>query len=237
MNPLDYGRSFVIGNASANEVRFWVESRTRLIDDRHGTHEDYLQCGSCKSEDTFAESDLFQEDNYDFLPVFGPTWGLVFRRKAYLNEGYCDIRPAHEWWEGQQQHLIEDADARILTTNAEIREATYAHMPIVAQVEITDADSGLRAILECPVKTMNTRRAQDDYQVDTGPVMLPDLLRHGRSADGLRLAYVAFNVPEFADFVVEVPTRIGDGPAAQQVHHFSERVTLRATNRLLALGG
>ena len=75
MTPLDYGRSFVIGRAPANEVRFWVESRTRWIDERAGTHEDYVQCGSCKSEDTFAEKDLFLRDNYDFLPVFGPQVG------------------------------------------------------------------------------------------------------------------------------------------------------------------
>ncbi len=72
MIPLDYGRSFLIGRAPANEVRFWVESRTRLIDAERGTSEDYLQVGSCKSENTFAERDLFHADNYDFLPVFGP---------------------------------------------------------------------------------------------------------------------------------------------------------------------
>lgn len=236
MNPLDYGKSFVIGRAPANEVRFWVESRTRLIDDRKGTHEDYLQCGSCKSEDTFADRDLFLENNYDFLPVFGPEWGIVFRRKAYLNEGYREIRPAAEWWDGQQTHLVEEC-GRLLETNTEIREATYANEPIVAQVEIGDATSGLRAIIECPVKTMNTHRARDIYQVDTGPVMLPDLDRHDRSADGLRLAYVAFNMPEFADFVVEMPTLIGAAPDAPEVHHYSERVTLLATNRLFALPG
>ena len=52
--PLDYGRSFLLGKAPSNEVRFWVESRTRLIDEQTGDVEDYLQVGSCKSENTFA---------------------------------------------------------------------------------------------------------------------------------------------------------------------------------------
>ena len=94
MKPLDYGRSFLIGRAPANEVRFWAESRTRLIDEQTGRSEDYIQAGSCKSEHTFAERDLFVEDNYDFLPVFGPEYGVVFRRRAYLDEGYRDCRPA-----------------------------------------------------------------------------------------------------------------------------------------------
>ena len=235
MIPLDYGRSFVRGNAPANEVRFWVESRTRIIDGRDGSHEDYLQCASCKSEHTFAERDLFQEDNYDFLPVFGPTWGVVFRRNAYLNGNYRDVRPAGEWWEGQALQLVEAPAARELVTNADIRDATYAGHPLVAQVEVDDVDTGLRAIVECPVKTMNTNRGGDLYQVDTGPVVLPDLLRHERTVDGLRLAFVAFNMPEFADFVVEVPTRIGEGPDSTEVYHYSERQTLLATNRLYAL--
>ena len=36
MTPLDYGRSFLIGKGRANEARFWIESRTRVIDDRRG---------------------------------------------------------------------------------------------------------------------------------------------------------------------------------------------------------
>lgn len=235
MTPLDYGRSFVIGNTPANEVRFWVESRTRWIDERAGTHADYIQCGSCKSEDTFAESDLFLEDNYDFLPIFGPEWGVVFRRKASRNENYRDVREAAEWWSGQQYHLVE-GPARELESTSEVLAATYAHTPLVSQTEIADADNGLRAIIECPVKTMNTHRERGIYQVDTGPVVFPDLSRRPeRSVDALRLAFVAFNMPEFADFVVEVPTEIGAGPDATEVYHYSERLSLLASNRLYAV--
>lgn len=236
MNPLDYGRSFIIGNGPANEVRFWVESRTRLIDERTGTYEDYLQCGSCKSENTFAEKDLFQEVNYDFLPVFGPQWGVVFRRQAQLEENYREIRPAAEWWNGQEYHL-QEGKARELASNAEILEATYTNVPIIAQVEIADTGSGLRAFVECPVKTMNMNRERQQYQVDSGPVMLPDLERHERSVEGLRLAYVAFNVPQFADFVVEAPTVIGKVSATAEVYHYSDLISLQTTNRLFALDG
>lgn len=235
MTPLDYGRSFVIGRAPGNEVRFWVESRTRWIDERAGTHEDYVQCGSCKSEDTFAEKDLFLKDNYDFLPVFGPKWGIVFRRKSVRHDGYREAREADRWWDGQSYRLVE-GPARELTTQEEILQATYAHEPLVSQTEITDPATGLRAVIEAPVKTMNTRRGPGIYQVDTGPVVLPDLSRRpGRSVDALRLAFVAFNVPGFADFIVEVPTPTGESPEAAEVLHYSERITLPATNRLYAI--
>ena len=84
---LDYGRSFLCGTAKFNQVRFWVESRTVLIDGDH-RHE-FLQCGSCKSENTFSAKDLFSPDNYDFLPILADdgNW-LIFRRKNRVTAEY-----------------------------------------------------------------------------------------------------------------------------------------------------
>ena len=98
---IDYGQSFISGTASSNRVRFWVESRTRILDERTGKPRDYYQCASCKSENTFAREGLFREDNYDFIPIFGPEDGLIFRRKAYLNPRYREWRKAEDLWGGQ----------------------------------------------------------------------------------------------------------------------------------------
>jgi hypothetical protein len=240
MKPLDYGRSFLIGRAPTNEVRFWAESRTRLIDEQTGRREDYVQAASCKSEDTFAERDLFLADNYDFLPVFGPEYAVVFRRRAYLDEGYRECRPAAEWWNGQNYHLVEASSCTELVSSEAILTATYAFRPLVAQTEIWNNETGLRAIIEYPVKTMNTIRATHTYQVDTGPVAFPDLnARHPRSVDGLSLAFVAFNAPGFADFVIEVPTPIRDrgaeGREIGHIHHYSKLLSLESENRLYAV--
>ena len=232
MIPLDYGRSFLIGNAPENEVRFWVESRTRIIDPASGQSEDYVQVGSCKSEHTFAKENLLHEDNYDFLPVFGPEWSVVYRRHANLRDSYREIRRSEEWWNGQQYHLIVGSDVEELTSDAAVREATYDSVPIVAQTQVQNEETGLQAIMEYPVKTMNTNRANDIYQVDTGPVAFPDLSQHHtRHVDSLALAFVVFNAPHFADFVLEAPTRVGD----EQVYHYSKVVSLAAVNRLYAV--
>lgn len=236
MIPLDYGRSFILGRAPANEVRFWVESRTRIADSQTGTRGNYLQAGSCKSEHTFAECDLFTDDNYDFLPVFGPEWGLIFRRKALLNAEYRSIVPTHQMWEGQEHRLVHGAPVTELLTTEAVRRATYDFVPIVAQTTIADATTGLEATIEFPVKTMNTHRERDVYQVDSGPVVLPDLgTRRERHADGMRLAFVAFNGPDSADFAVEVETCL-PGQGDTRVHHYSERLSLPARNRLFAVG-
>jgi hypothetical protein len=236
MTPLDYGRSFLIGKAAANEVRFWVESRTRIIDEKTGKSEDYIQTGACKSEHTFAEKDLLAKDNYDFLPIFGPELGVIFRRKANFDPGYKSCVPTEEMWEGQDYYLVEGSEVVELASNDEIRQATYDFAPIVSQTEIWNEETGLRAIIECPVKTMNTHREGNLYQVDTGPVALPDLSeRHERQVDGIRLAFLVFNAPDFADFVIEAPTMVGKAGESCQIHHYSQLLSLPAENRLYSV--
>ena len=121
MDIIDYGQSFIQGRAPANRVRFWVESRTRIIDDQTGAGEDFYQCGACKSEDTFAEKNLFYEDNYDFIPIFSKEDGVIFRRHAYLNEDYRSICDGTKMWGGPTYDLVEPPVVQELSTNAEIR--------------------------------------------------------------------------------------------------------------------
>jgi len=237
MRPIDYGRSFVTTDADFNSPRFLVESRCRIADGPSGDSETFCQCASCKSEDTFAEKDLFYEDNYDFLPVFGERNGIIFRRKAWLNENYKTVQPVEAMWGGPILCLVEADTVRELSTTSEIRVATRRAEPIVAQTEISSEETGLRVLIECPVKTMNMQDRGDLYQVDTGPILLPDLTRgYENAAEGLSLAFVAFNRPDVADFVVEVPTPILEGgKEACRIYHYSERVSLPAVNRLFAL--
>lgn len=238
MQPIHYGLSFIAGLWPENSVRFWVESRLRFIDERSGVIEDYYQCASCKSEDTFAEKDLFFADNYDFTPIFGPEYGIVYRRTARLNANYKSTPLAETMWGGQQYKLKDPEYCKLLESNDEIRSATNDGFPLVAQTELHNAELGLRAIIEYPVKTMNIHDARNLYQVDTGPVLYPDLTeRRGKTADAISLAYVAFNVPHFADFVIEQPTPIeGEGGAGTvHIHHYSGIVSLPAVNRLFAV--
>ena len=236
MTPIDYGRSFLIGKGSVNEARFWIESRTRIVDEREGTCEEFYQTASCKSENTFHRKDLFKQDNYDFLPIFSAKYGLIFRRPVCLNDRYRETRPYEEMFGGYDLHLVAGESVRELPSNASIREETYPFAPLVSQTEIRNDDTGLCAIVECPVKTMNTRREDDRYQVDTGPIAFPDLSdRPERLVDCLSLAFVAFNTPHFADFVIEVPTAVDPGNPDLKVHHYSKIVSLATRNRVFAV--
>ena len=66
---------------------------------------------------------------------------------------------------------------------------------------------------------------------------LPDLSRRYEPlVECLKLAFIAFNAPHFADFVVEQPTPVvEDGQERCQVFHYSNPISLAAKNALFAL--
>ncbi len=117
--------------------------------------------------------------------------------------------------------------------------------PIVGQTEIRDDKSGRVAIIEFPIKTINFERDLKDWQVDTGPVILPDLSSSPDEwSHTFQLAHIAFRTPYWVDFIVDQPTPIGreeDGvenahaETASKTYHYSGHVHKSTRNVLLAI--
>lgn len=218
----------------------WIESRTRILDTNSGESTVYYQGASCKSENTFGESDLFYEDNYDFLPIFGEGHVLVFRRFAEKRgEGYQSFKKMEEMWGGDP--VIYAPVPAVLTeldSFDKIRDATAAGIPIVTQTEFHNKETELTVIIEAPCKTMNISHPKKMYQVDTGPVAFPDLTKtYNPQIKSMGLAFIAFNKPHFADFVIEVPTQIKNGDKkGGTVYHYSKIVSLQVKNKIFGLG-
>lgn len=238
---LDYGRSFLCNSGKSkatNAVRMWIESRTIVRNIKTGSEEIYYQGGACKSEDTFAAKDLFYKDNYDFTPIFGKDKVLIFRRHFDERPGYRKVQLMSDTWGADPIiKLPQPKSITLLDTFEKIKEATLEGVPIVTQTEITDEKTGLSAMIECPCKTMNINSETKMYQTDTGPVVLPDISKiYDEPMDALRLAFIAFNVPHFADFVVEAPVPITEnGKTIKSVLHYSELITHQAVNRIYAV--
>ncbi|SVE44494.1 uncharacterized protein METZ01_LOCUS497348, partial [marine metagenome] len=65
-------------------------------------------------------------------------------------------------------------DVTELKTDEESVEQTFRNMPLVGQTELRDGTSGLRAVLEYPIKTLNVIKSPVRCQVDTGTLVVPD---------------------------------------------------------------
>ena len=239
MRCLDYGRSFICTNGPYNAPQLLIESRCRLIDERANLDEEYIQCAACKSEDTFADRELFRDPNYDFLPVFGSEYTAIFRRYAEVNDRYLSYVRSGELWGGQRKVFRDAPNVAELNEGEQVVRATLSGLPMIGRTELRNDDTGLRAIIEFPVKSMNANEERMIWQVDTGPVLFPDVTQgYTRDIERFRLAFVAFNTTSFADFVIEQPTVIsGKGDEVAQVYHYSRIISMASKNTLFAAEG
>ena len=185
MIPIDYSASFVMGNLDANRIRFQIESRV-VIEDEKGVRE-YYQCYACYKEKCFAKKgSIFYDDGYEFIPVFGEDGGVIFRNGTKQ----CVARES--LFGGYEIHAADVKDCKMLKSLvAGVVGSTRAFYPLVAQTELNLR--GTKITMEYPIKTMNT--TNDIYQIDTGPVVFPDLRKKyaGDVRERFFLAHIGFN--------------------------------------------
>jgi len=82
---------------------------------------------------------------------------------------------------------------------------------------------------------MNVNDIRRAYQVDTGPILLPDFTSpKARMVERFVLAFVAYNRPDEAWFVIQEPTAVADG-RPEKVSAYSRVVAVKARNSVLAL--
>jgi hypothetical protein len=154
-----------------------------------------------------------------------------------MNPNYRGIKKVEDVWGPPLLKLREAKKVTLLDSWEKIRDTTAAAVPIVSRTELADDATGLKAVIEAPVKTLNVSIHRSMYQVDTGPIAYPDLSqRFEPRIDCLKLAFVAFNAPHFADFIVEQPTAVVEDEVEKcQIHHYSKPFSMPAKNALLAV--
>ena len=183
---LDYGLSFICNPSPVNSVRFWVESRTTVIDDSTGVSTEFYQCASCKSEHTFAKDNLFHEDNYDFLPILGGKDAedlLIFRRHARLSGQYRTIVKSENVWGKPILKLREGQPVRVLETWEAIRDATASGVPLVSRTEIAQSRHEAASDHRVSRQDHEHQHREEDVSNGHGPDRLGGSLAPSRAID------------------------------------------------------
>jgi hypothetical protein len=238
MDVCDFSRSFItfVTHGKGNNARLQVESVCRLRDREATEAQTFYFFASCKSEDTFAKQDLFYEENYDFCGVFSEDEYILFRTMATHTERFREQGMWRDRFEDVKRHIVT-VEARALESAGDVVQTSLANVPMVGQVEFTSPDGRFEAHLEFPIKTMNANDIDVMYQVDTGPIAFPDFgMEAEKTYERLSPAYVAYNAPDFADFVIQEPTQVAiEGGKPGCVTHYSRIVSLRATTRVVAV--
>ena len=115
-------------------------------------------------------------------------------------------------------------------------DATLENRPLVSRTELSDEASGVRAMLEYPVKTMNVLKSPARYQVDTGPIIVPDFASTADLAIArFDLAHVVYNLLDRGELILRKPIAVGEGASRTSVTDYSHRIEY--TGRNSATGG
>jgi len=240
MKSCDFSRSFVtfVTEGRGNNARIQAEARCTITDTQTDETEEYILVASCKSEDTYGKEVLFYEKNYDFCVIFSQKENYIFRVGFPYDPEKSTIHTNEERFEDVLRRITM-AEADRLESNEDIVKATFENKILNGRTEITGANGRYRALIEFPVKTMNVNDTENVYQTDTGPILLPDFgMETERMIERFQLAYVAYNRPDEAYFIIQEPVRAAPGsPDGPQVCDYSRIIRMDARNSVLALRG
>ncbi len=216
-----------------NTVRINLECRCTLVHRPSRTTTTYALGASCKTERVGGPGDLWLFPNADFCPVVSDSEFLIIKRWQKTGMGVLRNPPSLGLQPERQIGLTKDAWAdcsvdwqevagRELQGIDEIIAGIRGARPLVSRTSYSQGEYDV--VIEHPVKTINFSQRENVFQTDTGPVLLPDLspqrLQNEERLIGcFDLAYSAFNAPEWAEFIVNVPTVLTDEIS---VHHYSQ---------------
>ena len=228
--------------SSLNSARILLECVCEIVDNETGAAQTFVMGASCKTERVGVERDIWIHPNADFVPILSQDRYLIVKTYQVANMGVPFYPPSRGMQPERQVGNVSDAydnlrldvrrvEGEILDSAAQIVGATLDRSgpPLVGRTVIQEGR--YTAVLEFPVKTMNASERDFIYQTDTGPVLMPDFSREPDDLiAGLEMAFVAFNSPDWAEFVVRVPTSVGEGI---EVYHYSKFVRLDTQNQVI----
>lgn len=233
-----------------NSARILLDACCTITDTATGVSDDFYLVAPCRTEWMYRDEYLFQIPSGEYREIFSAT------RRLSLGNRMTVEGPAPRSIPALVEQPVEGvpvvtAGLRSLTfavrtfpevttleDDASVVAATQANLPLGARTEIWDDARGLRATLEYPIKTMNIQAERRRFQVDTGPLIVPDLAAQEEHwMDRFSLAHIIYNTFDRAEFICRRPTPIErDGREVASVQHYSDVRVYPARTVLLCAG-
>ena len=233
MSAIDFANSYIGPYASEENAgaRIAIEAACTLTDEGTGTSETFYLIAPCRGENMYLESDLIKMPSYDWRGIYSEKEHLTVRKGWSTAHG----RNSYTTNEHNPISIRKIDETLALEDYAEIVARTLRNVPLIARTEVRDEGRGLRAVLEYPVKTMNIIKEPPRFQVDTGPLIVPDFESDAeRVVERFDIAHVVYNVFDKAEFVLRRPTEITEeGKAPYSVTDYSVIREMPARNEIL----
>ena len=196
-----YQGGFVGMPGQAYHVRFTLEAACTVEHHAAGTTAELFLGAPCRSEYTIASRNLFQVPSGEYRMAFSRTAKLSLATGPSTDAEPVSTEPLGT---GYQDHTIDIRalpGASRLTDAAAVVEATLRHDLLNAQSRYVR--EGFTVTVEYPVNLINLNEEDAEFQVCTGPVLLPDLATwDGQQPARVFLAHAAFSAFDHVEFIL-----------------------------------
>lgn len=242
MSIIDFARSFVTfftTPAQGNSIaRIQIDASCAISDEGSGMTETYFLAAACRSEHMYLEDHLFQTPNYEFCGIFSRDRCLLVRTHWTSDRDWQEPGVNTERFARVAIDLRPLADARLLASDAEVVAATLANQPLVGTTELRDEANERCARLMYPIKTQNVGEDPPRFQVDTGPLLVPDFASTAPDPiERFDIAHVVYNRLSQAELIYRRPVPVGEREGTPvAVTDYSVIETRPATNQLWSGG-
>lgn len=208
-----------------NKARIQVDAFIDVINEETGSSERFVLIAPCRTEWVYAEERLFQIPSGEYRVIFSLKEERSMRRALTFQGEAPRGHPVKDIFRALEIDIRTFPQTRAWKTPAEVCAATARNVPLIGRTELRDPKRKERYVLEYPIKTMNFRPETPSFQVDTGPLLVPDFTSPAAAAiDRLEMAHIACNRLDRAEFILRRPTPIADkeGKELVRVLHYAE---------------
>jgi hypothetical protein len=236
---IDFANSYVsfFGPQRDDGARVPIDAACTLIDESSDYEDTFYLIAPCRSEGMYKDDRLFFMPNWDWRAIFNASERVILR-KYWESEpdNVSDLSRLAQYGDGLGAivQLKHHSETRPLTEYTQVVEEALGTRPIVARTEIFGPDRRVRAILEYPVRTMNARTTPPRFQVDTGPLIVPNFESEAEHAiERFDVAHVGYNVYDKAEFILRRPVAVQqEGGSGILVTDYSELMTIPASHEI-----
>ena len=206
-----YTGGFVGEPGQVYHVRYNLEAHCEIRNSDGKAVSELFLGAPCRSEYTIAKRNMFQIPSGEFRMAFSRN-----RRLSIAESPSTKLNnPAPDSLEERfQEHRIDvrnHLNATGLTSAKQIVEATLRNDLLNARSEFREPNSAFSISLEFPVNLINLNQEDEEFQVCTGPVLLPDMRTwDGKDVTRVFVAHAAFTDFDFTEFILRQNVEVSD---------------------------
>lgn len=204
---------FVGELGQAYHVRFTLQAGCSVQPPDSDEPVDIWLGSPCRSEYTIARRNLFQIPSGEWRMAFSRTHDVVIAQSLDDTGTGSSSTLASRF----ADHTIDIRTHENPNENRDVQsviKATLANDILNAQTVYTDAKTGFRVTLAYPVNVMNLNVEDGEWQVCTGPIIVPDTGSwDGKQITRVYLAHIAISAFDHVELIFRRPAEVTDATA------------------------